>query len=98
MTRALISGVLWLALLAIAMLQGPDNNLALYGLLIGFILAIMLGKSIMATVANATGFSFFLSWYGLLIFYAILTVGAILIAPIYCIWNIFKFASTPDDE
>lgn len=100
--RAIISRSLWLAMIVLIMLtKGSASDAssragnALLVLLPGFALAIMLGKAIMETVSDLTGMTFF-SGLWLLFFYAILTAFSLVIAPVYCLWNLIRYFTTSD--
>lgn len=92
LTRAAISGALWLAMIGMYALLPTGQNA--WALLAGAALAIILGKKIMETVSNVTGFTFFFSGFGLLIFYILLMVFSAVIAPLYCVWNLFRYATS----
>lgn len=93
--RAIIAGVIWAIMVIMAGIAGSYPQMPEWMLIVvalaGLSLAVILGKAIMETVSKVTGFTFFFSGIGLIMFYLILFMFSIIIAPLYCIWNLVRF-------
>lgn len=80
-------------MLIILKLYPSGSDGALLILLPGLVLAVILGRAMIETLTRVTGLSFFLSGFGLLVFYGGITVSSILIAPAYAIWNLIRYVA-----
>lgn len=91
LTRAIISGILWIAMIFLMLTHRSLGIHPGWMALLAVMLTIFLGKPISQTFVNITGFTLFLSGFGLIIFYFITFILSFFLAPLYCAWNIYKY-------
>ena len=96
--RAIISGGLWLAMIAVFTFSNGGSYTAILLLMPALALGIILGKAIMETVVQMTGLTFFFSGFGLITFYMLIIIFSLIIAPLYSGWNILRFFVSSEDE
>lgn len=89
--RGLLAFGLWLAMMfAVTILSGTASTIVL--LLAVVILTVMLGKAIITSLSEVTGFNFFFSLWTVYFFYVVVAAFSVFIAPIYAVWMLTKYA------
>jgi carbon starvation protein CstA len=92
LTRALIALIILMAPFAVAGLEPFEKQTNIFVTLGLFIvLAIYMGGFLSRMIGQATGMTFFLSGTGLIIFYIITMILAPFLAPVFILWNLFKY-------
>ena len=81
----------------VGLLASGVPNAGILAAVLGIALAVLLGKAILQATSDLTGLTFFFTLPGIMVFYLVISLFSVIIAPIFCLWSLFRYSRTVDE-